>query len=188
MTHLTRINDSVFTVKDFFTPAECAEYIRLTEDVGYASAPITTASGPQHKPDVRNNTRVMIDDVTRAGDVWRRAAEHVGVREDEWQPIGLNERFRFYRYDVGQQFDWHYDGYFSRPSGERSLLTFMVYLNDDFEGGQTAFEDCVVEPETGMALFFVHFIRHKGQPVTNGRKYVLRSDVMFRCLGGHGRT
>ena len=38
----------------------------------------------------------------------------------------------------------------------------------------------MVVPETGLALFFVHQIRHKGQPVTKGRKYVLRTDVMYR--------
>ena len=42
----------------------------------------------------------------------------------------MNERLRFYRYDIGQQFDWHYDGYFERDNGERSYLTLMVYLND----------------------------------------------------------
>ena len=89
-------------------------------------------------------------------------------------------RVDFYRYDVGQQFDWHYDGCYERPNGERSWLTFMIYLNGDFDGGQTAFENAAVEPDTGMALFFVHQVLHKGQPVTNGRKYVLRSDVMYR--------
>ena len=177
---VSRINDSIFTVSEFFTPEECAAYIELTEEVGYAAAPITTAFGPRHRPDIRNNTRVMIDDIERAEQLWDRAAAHVDDWNDDWRPIGLNERLRFYRYDIGQQFDWHYDGCYERPNGERSWLTFMIYLNADFEGGQTAFENAVVEPATGMALFFVHQIRHKGQPVTQGRKYVLRSDVMYR--------
>ncbi len=180
MTRLIKINDSIFTVRNFFAPAECADYIQLTEDVGFADAPITTAFGPQHRPDVRNNTRVMMDDVERAEDIWDRAAQYVDDWDKNWRPIGLNERFRFYRYEVGQQFDWHFDGCYERPNGERSWLTFMIYLNSDFAGGQTAFEDAIVKPETGMALFFVHQVRHKGQPVIDGRKYVLRSDVMYR--------
>ena len=56
----------------------------------------------------------------------------------------------------------------------------MVYLNDGFSGGETAFEDVVIEPVKGMALFFIHQILHKGQPVTKGRKYVLRTDVMYK--------
>ena len=51
-------------------------------------------------------------------------------------PVGANERFRCYRYKPGQKFAAHYDGAFERDETERSLLTFMVYLNDDFEGGR----------------------------------------------------
>ena len=94
--------------------------------------------------------------------------------------VGFDDRFRFYRYDIGQQFDWHYDGPFTRPNGERSRLTFMIYLNDDFEGGQTSFKNCTIVPKTGLALLFIPQIRHKGEPVTKGRKYVLRTDVMYR--------
>ncbi|WP_315705976.1 MULTISPECIES: hypothetical protein [unclassified Bradyrhizobium] len=38
----------------------------------------------------------------------------------------------------------------------------------------------VITPEQGMALLFHHPIMHRGDPVTRGRKYVLRSDVMYR--------
>jgi hypothetical protein len=55
-----------------------------------------------------------------------------------------------------------------------------LLLNDGFEGGETSFEDATIVPATGKALFFVHQLRHKGQPVIRGRKYVLRTDVMYR--------
>ena len=180
MAHVTQINDSVYTVRDFFTPDECDSYIRMTEEIGYVDAPITTSRGPLYRPEIRNNTRVMLDDVDRTNLIWERAAPFVQNWDTNWQPIGLNERLRFYRYDIGQQFNWHNDGFYARPNGERSWLTFMIYLNAGFEGGQTVFKDAIVTPETGMALFFVHRIQHKGSEVTAGRKYVLRSDVMFR--------
>ncbi len=95
------------------------------------------------------------------------------------------ERFRFYRYDAGQKFAPHFDGYFRRSDDERSHLTFMVYLNADFTGGETKFYDedravhVTVNPECGMALGFMHLQLHEGAPVINGRKYVLRTDVMY---------
>jgi prolyl 4-hydroxylase len=70
-----------------------------------------------------------------------------------------------------------------RRSRERSHLTFMIYINDGYEGGETAFDEFEVKPESGMALWFVHQLRHKGNPVTAGRKYALRSDVMYRTPG-----
>lgn len=69
----------------------------------------------------------------------------------------------------------------------------MVYLNDGFEGGETSFEDSYTEdsfdefsvtPERGTALFFEHAVHHKGEPVLEGRKYVLRTDVMYAAEGG----
>ena len=55
----------------------------------------------------------------------------------------------------------------------------MIYLNDDFEGGATILSGISVKPRRGMALVFIHELLHEGAPVTKGRKYVLRSDVMF---------
>jgi hypothetical protein len=49
--------------------------------------------------------------------------------------VGLNERFRFYRYDPGQHFAPHMDGCYQRANGEESQFTFLVYLNDGFVGG-----------------------------------------------------
>ncbi len=63
-------------------------------------------------------------------------------------------------------------------------MTFIVYLNEGFEGGETSFEhnggQLNVIPKTGMALVFVHHRCHTGAEVVSGRKYVLRSDVMYR--------
>ncbi len=179
------INEDISTVAEFFTPDECDAYIQLAESRGFSIAPISTAFGPQIHLAIRNNTRVMIDDPERAEQFWQRSVDYVPDYMADWCTVGINERLRFYRYDVGQQFDWHYDGAFRRSISERSRLTFMVYLNDNFEGGHTAFEDyCDVVPKKGMALFFTHEIYHKGQPVTAGRKYVLRSDVMYRRKDG----
>jgi hypothetical protein len=174
------ITDQIFTVSEFFTPEECNAYIDLAESIGFDDAPINTAFGPQIRKDVRNNTRVMLDDQAHADDLWSRIPDYIPHSLGDWTACGANGRLRFYRYDVGQQFDWHYDGYFERDNGERSQLTFMVYLNDGFQGGDTTFEGVNIVPQAGLALFFIHRIRHKGQPIVNGRKYVLRTDVMYR--------
>ena len=83
----------------------------------------------------------------------------------------MNERFRFYRYDPGQEFLPHYDGSHQRADRQRSQLTFMVYLNDDFTGGETNFFDtgvsrrrASVHPARGMALVFAHLQLQKERP------------------------
>src|SRR6185312_1818680 len=183
--------DNVATIAGFLSAAECDDYIRLGEATGFEGAPITTSRGMMMMmKDVRNNDRVMIDDPARALALYQRLSADLAPRfQRTWTPVAFNERLRLYRYDIGQQFDWHRDGYFQRPNGERSFFTFMVYLNDDFDGGATSFSDdgfgfpggmLRITPAKGMGLLFHHPILHRGDPVTTGRKYVLRTDVMYR--------
>ena len=182
------VGDDVFTVGQFLSVAECNDLIASSESVGFEPATVNTVGGHQMLPDWRNNTRVMVDDHDRAAWLWHRARPFVPNTIDGWHAIGVNERLRFYRYDPGQQFDWHTDGYYRRENNDRSFLTFMVYLNGGFAGGETTFtddrttprfRDFAVTPDAGLALFFTHMLLHKGEPVTDGRKYVLRTDVMY---------
>ena len=174
-----------FTVPEFLSPGECARWIAETDARGYEEAPITTSRGFVFDSDVRNNTRVIVDDRDAASALWTRLAPYVTAHDTSsgmWVPIGLNERLRFYRYEAGQAFRWHYDGAFMRGPGEVSRLTFLVYLNEGFEGGETVFLDdgAQIQPRAGAALWFPHTRWHAGLAVRVGRKIILRTDVMFR--------
>ena len=58
----------------------------------------------------------------------------------------------------------------------------MIYLNDDYGGGNTSFNTISIEPKKGMALIFLHNLEHEGSAITDGIKYVLRTDVMFKLI------
>lgn len=184
--------DDLFVVHDFLAPEECDYYVTLSESAGFGDAPISTMSGPVMRKDMRNNDRVMIDDPRIAATIWERLRLFMPERVQFWLPVGLNERWRFYRYDPGQQFAWHFDGAYERSPLERSAFTFMIYLNGGVAGGATEFnlksrgatesDDPIVRvrPEAGKALVFPHRIYHRGAPVAAGRKYAMRTDVMCR--------
>jgi predicted 2-oxoglutarate/Fe(II)-dependent dioxygenase YbiX len=180
------LGEDVFVVHDFLTAEECAAYIAASEQQGYEDAPITMGDSAIVIKDYRDNLRVMVDDVALAADLFVRARPFLPALLQGRHIVGLNERLRYYRYDVGQTFAPHYDGSFQRNAKEQSLLTFMVYLNAEFSGGTTDFYDAGtllrlrVQPEQGMALVFRHELLHGGAAVTSGRKYVLRTDVMYR--------
>lgn len=185
MTKVSLDGDSIFVIRDFCTSQECDAFIAQSEKAGYDEATITTAAGFVMRKDVRDNDRLIVDDIDLAARLWKRAEPFLPARLRNWQAAGFNERFRFYRYDPGQKFAPHLDGSFRRDNGEESQLTFMIYLNDDFTGGETRFYvrngmlRVEVQPERGMALVFVHRQLHEGAPVIAGRKYVLRTDVMY---------
>ncbi|GMH97550.1 hypothetical protein TrST_g6727 [Triparma strigata] len=117
------------------------------------------------------------------------------AESSHWRPYEINHRMRFLRYDEGEYFNRHGDGCYVDDSDEskrrQSWVTFQVYLNDGFEGGGTTFvargenesKDVTVVPETGMVLLFSHPIEHQGDLVASGRKYAIRSDIMFERDG-----
>ncbi len=186
------IPDDVLVIPNFFTPDTCHEHISRAEKLTFEEAGINSGSKQVVVKDVRSNDRLFVDDVPLAESVYSRLAPFVPQPFGLWETIGLNERWRYYRYEPGQEFRAHYDGSFVRSGTEMSHLTFMIYLNDGFKGGETKFvprdytgslhkaEWVTVTPETGMAIIFVHRILHEGAKVLKGTKYVLRTDVMFR--------
>ena len=177
--------DRIFVIHDFLTAEQCQSFLDRSEREGYDEATITTPRGVVKDKGIRDNARLIVDDPALAEELWQRARPLLGERDDDWRAVGFNERFRFYRYDPGQKFSPHIDGCFRRSNGDQSQLTFMVYLNDEFSGGETKFYSSErdlhlsVLPKRGMALVFVHFQLHEGAPVTRGRKYVLRTDVVY---------
>jgi len=172
----------VWTIPDVLSAAECADAIARIEELGPAAAPISTPDGFVMRPDVRNNERVMFDDTELAARLFARIQSAVPADLFGMKACGANERFRCYRYKPGQQFAAHYDGAYERSSRERSMLTLIIYLNEDFTGGRTAFLDFGLEaiPKTGTALVFQHLLLHEGCTVHSGVKYAMRSDVMYR--------
>ena len=124
--------------ENFLTPEECQSLIDYSENVGYAEALIRTRDrGEVMNKDVRDNDRVIWDSEEMAVDFFEKVKDLVQSMIDGYEAIGLNERFRFYRYKDGQRFRPHVDGAFKRSDIEVSLLTLLLYLNEGFEGGAT---------------------------------------------------
>jgi len=171
----------VLTLDGVLSEQECAALVAEAEATGFDHAPITTPRGFLMVPEVRNNTRVMVDDQVRARWLWERMRSWIPAEHRSARVVGLNERLRYYRYRPGQYFEWHHDGAFCRSTTERSMLTLMLYLSDGFTGGHTEFAEAEpVVPKRGMAVMFEHVMVHRGAPVLSGTKYVLRTDVMYR--------
>lgn len=181
-----------FVVRQLLTVAECERLLEASEAVGY---------GKTNYPKLyRGNLRLITTDHSLADALWKRlrpvVPETVTLDGSEWRSCGLNECIRCAKYFPGDQFASHVDANFQRidRSGEISMFTVNIYMNEDFDGGHTRFYDrsshktqtAVTEavPETGMALIFrqppgAHY-HHDGELLTRGNKYLFRTDVMYR--------
>ena len=91
---------------------------------------------------------------------------------------GYDSSYSLLKYDTDSKgYDWHNDFMwddFTNRNGVRTI-TWLFYLNDDFEGGETEFHwGTKIKPETGKLVFFPScwtFV-HRGRPVTKGEKYL----------------
>jgi len=179
----------LWTVEGLLSSAECAKLLADYDAGPWLPATINGATGRVVEAHVRNSSTAIVKDATLTETLFARLRPHLPASMvDQWGqrprrvvPAGLYQPLRIYRYEPGQHFGLHHDQSYQDPDGRRSLLTFMVYLNQDFEGGTTTFPEQkeVIVPRTGMALLFQHMLLHSGERVASGIKYVLRSDVLF---------
>lgn len=170
----------IWTIENFLSPKACDGLILFSENLGFREAEVGLPGGQQMMKSIRNNERLEYDDPVLAARLWEKLKKHCPPQLDGWEAKGLNEHFRFYKYEPGQRFKRHIDGRYRRNADEESRITFMVYLNHDYQGGETVFDEVRIVPDTGRALCFIHELKHESTPVTQGTKYVLRSDVMYK--------
>lgn len=86
-----------------------------------------------------------------------------------WQHLALTP-VQLVRYPEHGFYSLHRD---NRPGGTRRL-SIVCYLNDDFDGGATAFphHNLLIQPNSGMTALFDSELLHGSQPVTRGEKLV----------------
>ena len=166
----------LWLVDDVYTENECRNFIDFIEQ----SSPTLATNNPLY----RDQDRLIEDNPKIAEDLFLRLYPHLPQQINMLKLVGLNERLRMYRYRTGQRFEPHMDHWY-RPSENRiSLHTVLVYFNDDFEGGETRFQEQIEQtiiPKRGMVAIFQHKIRHEGCPVRRGIKYAMRSDVIYEA-------
>jgi hypothetical protein len=81
-------------------------------------------------------------------------------------------------YNENDSYEWHCD----QLSTSIAEFSYILYLNDDFEGGKTRFlhDKLTVTPKKGNLLCFPvdHYHIHKGTQVTSGTKKILWNCVL----------
>lgn len=172
-----------------YTLQECAALLASVRDAEWLAGTVNGPSGRKVEARVRDNLTAIVRDPQVAATLWARIAPHVpATMSTAWDgprhtvvAHGLFEPLRVYRYEVGHHFGLHSDQSYTQGDA-RSLLTLLVYIDDDFDGGETEFPDehQTITPRTGDALWFQHALLHAGRHVTRGTKHVLRTDVLYR--------
>ncbi len=194
-------------IKDVLTPDECKAIIAAGEGVEFLPDEPLRDRGDSS---VLAHNFYWIIDTAFHDKLWARISPFIPSVIDGKRSRGLNRRFRVYRYVPGAEYRSHIDGAWP-PSGisaddkyiydnsppdqkQSSLFTFLLYLNDEFEGGETMFflpspregtlNAYPVRPVMGGVALFPHgetkgALLHEGTSVTKGAKYIIRTDVEY---------
>ena len=181
----------------FATAGECAWIVGRTQNRLGRAKVFHTGTGDQTYNAVRDNSAIefqlpqmdVVLEVIRA-----RIAAATRL------PVPIYEPLQVLHYAVGEQFRPHHD--FLDPDapgfaeqlklyGQR-IATVLVYLNDEYVGGQTIFPKIGISyrGNRGDALFFTNVDRsgrgdpltmHAGTPPTSGEKWVVSQWIRDRA-------
>lgn len=139
-----------FQLLNVLSNEECDSLIKETENLNYTED--AAVSLPR---DVRHNNNLVwvIDDKTH-NIIWDRVKNFIFDKDNIFEgkkALGINKRFRFYKYGKGDFFKLHIDGAWPGSAvinnklimdaypDRFSQMTFLVLLSEDFEGGATQF-------------------------------------------------
>ena len=161
--------------RDAFTRDECDFLILLAEPTYERSLVIMNGRDvpdPIRTSDGSTIHWLIEDPATHA--INRRIAALSGTAVEQGEPLHI------LRYRPGQQYHPHHDWL---PPPNRRVMTALVYLNEDYDGGETLFAKIglKVRGRKGDALVFVSSLtngdldplsEHAGLPVTTGTKYL----------------
>lgn len=117
--------------------------------------------------------------LTYLGDALSLYAEVVGSTVDPSNyDIGPFWLAHVSKYIVGGRAKIHRDEDYQYDNG---IYTNIVYLNDDYEGGEVTFSDynVTVKQSAGDVLVFPSYYLHYSDPVTSGDKYMAISRLRY---------
>ena len=144
---------NVVEIQNFITPEDCAAIIQLASDKFQEAGVLGVNDGH------RIADGMWIDESLEfMGPLKDAIAEVTGL------PRENQEHLHVIKYDVGGEFKAHHD-YFHADTeyyegcmlqGGQRLKTCLIYLNDNYSGGQTDFPELqlTVQPQTGKLIIW----------------------------------
>jgi len=178
--------NKIYEYPNILSDKQCNEIISLAKPLIRPSPVI--GEGGANVPDkvfrTSHNTFITRDHKV-VQDIYDKLSKIIGIKSDHF------EQLQVVRYEPGQQYKAHWDACwedhkcveFLKQGGQR-YATFLLYLNDDFTGGETEFphRNIKIKPVKGKAALFFNLEKdnktkledsfHAGLPPTSGIKWL----------------
>ena len=100
----------------------------------------------------------------------------LGFRDDDILKH-ITETFTFYPFkniDNMEIVEWPTGSKMTPHRDKGDIFSWIIYLNDDFEGGETVIDGLRLKPKKGrLVLFSNGFYEHEVKEITKGTRYTL---------------
>ncbi len=174
---ILRADPMVARIDGLLPPAACAHLMAQAGPLIRPSLIVDPRTGERRPNPVRDShggNFAPPDEDIAIHAINRRIAVATGTDWVQGEPLHI------LRYQPGQQYRPHVD---TLPGvANQRVLTVLIYLNDDYDGGETAFDGgLAVRGRVGDAVIFANTdphgradprTRHAGLPVTHGTKWL----------------
>ncbi len=217
-------NGVIMVLKEAFSTNDCNKLIDLMKSSNI-SYPVTVQGRKDIVDDRIGSNRATAWSIDLANKFWDKIKNNIPERRmthftstdwwqdgknRNWKPIGVSPLLRFMKYDNGGEHYAHYDaGYIYNNTRVRTLMSFVLYLTTNKDGGATRFIDdkqsripiwnrnhndwthetpkddvmCSVYPVTGNMLLFDHRICHDVEKYTGSDpRIIIRGDIIFEAI------
>jgi len=171
------LENKVFTIENFLSPRECVDF---KDRIANKQQTANFTNAGKFKNDK------YVDDIL-AQKFYQKIRVVLGEElSNSLKMVRANRLIMTGMYKPGQHFNLHTDTglYYNRKDNQASKFTLLIYLNDNYEGGETAFfnddfENLFdVKPKMGKALLFNIDMWHKGNEVLSGEKYWVGCEII----------
>ena len=158
---------SIYIFKDFLQESDCKKIITFLNSNEFKQA--HQFNSGRHNNELFTSDKIIIELID---------SKINKLKFDGRKIINYVVPFEFYKYKKLDYITPHVDSPVLFDSNLQSNYTAIIYLNDDFVGGDTFFVDLKskINPVQGMLLLFEHHLLHEALRIELGTKYIYRSE------------
>lgn len=187
--NVLNIEPKVIMVDNYFSEAECDFVVKSNPLFGHSTG-FNFKTQKSEKTDYRTSSTYYDTSLNFFSMTMKNYNLVKSILNKKDLTLNNIEAIQIQKYDTGQQYREHCD-YFNYPGyaaiDNDRICTVIVYLNDDFEEGETKFPklNLKIVPKKGSCLYFEylydtntnHKTLHAGLPPVSGEKWIATSWV-----------